>query len=165
MVCDFLVRGSKYIWYLLLEKSGNLYVAAGDHGEIYKVTPKGDHSLFFKSDETHIRVLALDARGDIIAGTDGSGLVYRISPAGEGFVLYSAPKKEITALTLDKGGHIYAAGVGEKKAAASITPIPGTSSSIAIGPNPPAAGGAPGTEPSSPPVTGPSQSGPFPFPG
>ena len=89
----YFAPGTKYIWDLLLDKSGNLYVATGDHGEIYKVTAKGEHSLFFKSDETHIRVLALDAQGNVIAGTDGSGLVYRISPAGEGFVLYSAPKK------------------------------------------------------------------------
>ena len=110
---------TKYIWDLLLDKPGNLYVATGDHGEIYKVSPKGDHSLFFKSDETHIRVLALDSQGNVIAGTDGSGLVYRISPAGEGFVLYSAPKKEITALALDREGNIYAAGVGEKRAGSS----------------------------------------------
>jgi WD40 repeat protein len=128
---------TKYIWDLALDKSGNLYVATGDHGEIFKVTPKGEHSLFFKSDETHIRVLAIDAQGNVIAGTDGSGLVYRISPAGEGFVLYSAPKKEITALAIDHDGNIYAAGVGEKKAGAAgaaapiltlpaVTPAPAT---------------------------------------
>ena len=48
--------GTKYIWDLALDKSGNLYVATGDHGEIFRVTPKGEHSVFFKSDETHIRV-------------------------------------------------------------------------------------------------------------
>src|SRR5271156_1979082 len=85
--------GTKYIWDLALDKSGNLYVATGDHGEIYRVTPKGEHSVFFKSDETHIRVLTFDAQENLIAGSDGSGLIYRISPAGEGFVLYSAQKK------------------------------------------------------------------------
>ncbi len=115
---EYFAPGTKYIWDLVLDKAGNLYVATGDHGEIYKVTPKGEHSLFFKSDDTHIRVLALDGKGNLIAGTDGSGLVYRISPAGEGFVLYSAPKKEITALALDREGNIYAAGVGEKRASA-----------------------------------------------
>ena len=112
---EYFAPGTKYIWDLALDKAGNLYVATGDRGEIFKVTPKGEHSLFFKSDETHIRVLAIDAQGNLIAGTDGSGLIYRISPAGEGFVLYSAPKKEITALALDREGNIYAAGVGEKR--------------------------------------------------
>src|SRR5579862_9890340 len=109
--------GTKYIWDLVFDSSGNLYVATGDHGEIYRVTPKGEHSVFFKSDEAHIRVLSMDAKGNLIAGSDGSGLVYQIKPSGESFVLYSAPKKEITALAIDKAGNIYAAGVGEKRPA------------------------------------------------
>jgi sugar lactone lactonase YvrE len=107
--------GAKYIWDLALDKAGNLYVATGDRGEIFKVSADGKHSLFFKSDEVHIRVLALDPKGNLIAGSDGSGLVYRIAPSGEAFVLYSAPKKEITALAIDADGNIYAAGAGEKR--------------------------------------------------
>jgi sugar lactone lactonase YvrE len=127
---------TKYIWDLAFDGAGNLYVATGDRGEIYKVTPKGDHSVFFKSDESHIRVLALDSKGNLIAGSDGSGLIYRIPPSGEGFVLYSAPKKEITALALDSAGNIYASAVGEKRPGQNImpgfgqpgtlTPTPGT---------------------------------------
>ena len=119
--------GTKYIWDLVFDDSGNLYVATGDHGEIFRVTPKGEHSVFFKSDEAHIRVLAVDAKGNLIAGSDGSGLVYQIKPSGEGFVLYSAPKKEITALAIDKAGNIYAAGVGEKRPGVtpSIFPVAG----------------------------------------
>jgi len=159
----YFAPGTKYIWDLLLDKSGNLYVATGDHGEIYKVTPKGEHSVFFKSDETHIRVLALDSKGNVIAGTDGSGLVYRISPAGEGFVLYSAPKKEITALALDHDGNIYAAGVGEKKAGASIAAIGGTSPIIMVGSSAPVPSGPQtGSTPPQPPTAAPA--GPFPFP-
>ncbi len=162
----YFAPGTKYIWDLLLDKSGNLYVATGDHGEIYRVTPKGDHSLFFKSDETHVRVLALDAQGNVIAGSDGSGLVYRISPAGEGFVLYSAPKKEITALALDRAGNIYAAGVGEKRAGAGSSGSGGGPAMLTI-----TTGGPTPTGPQAPGLTiGPSPtassvSGAFPFPG
>jgi sugar lactone lactonase YvrE len=106
--------GSKYIWDMVLDNSGTLYVATGDRGEIFKVSADGKHSLFFKSDEVHIRVLALDPKGTLIAGSDGSGLIYRIAPNGEAFVLYSAPKKEITALAIDSAGNIYAAAAGEK---------------------------------------------------
>jgi sugar lactone lactonase YvrE len=132
--------GTKYIWDLVFDNSGNLYVATGDHGEIFRVTPKGEHSVFFKSDEAHIRVLSVDAKGNLIAGSDGSGLVYQIKPSGEGFVLYSAPKKEITALAIDKAGNIYAAGVGEKRPGAtpSIFPPPMTAPPAA-----PASGSAP----------------------
>lgn len=157
--------GTKYIWDLALDKSGNLYVATGDHGEIFRVTPKGEHSVFFKSDETHIRVLAFDAQQNLIAGSDGSGLIYRISSAGEGFVLYSAPKKEITALALDREGNIYAAAVGEKRGG-TATSSPGMAALLSMAAGAPGAGApqVPGmtitTAPTAPAITG-----PFPFPG
>jgi len=157
---EYFSPGTKYIWDLAFDKSGNLYVATGDRGEIYKVTPKGDHSLFFKSDETHIRVLALDAQGNLIAGTDGSGLIYRISPSGEGFVLYSAPKKEITALAVDRQGNIYAAGVGEKRAGSNAS----SAAPIVITMTPPPAALGTQTPAAAPPVA-PPPTGPFPIPG
>ncbi len=149
--------GAKYIWALTLDNAGNLYAATGDHGEIYKVTATGQHSLFFKSDEVHIRVLALDLKGNLIAGSDGSGLIYRIAPNGNAFVLYSAPKKEITALAVDDAGNIFAAGAGEKRPGSS-TPV----ANITIGASAqtaPAPGGL--TITSAP--TAPAQ--PFPAPG
>ncbi len=130
--------GAKYIWDLALDTSGNLYVATGDRGEIFKVSADGKHSLFFKSDEVHIRVLALDPKGNLIAGSDGSGLVYRIAPNGEAFVLYSAPKKEITALAIDNAGNIYAAGAGEKHPGPSDNSL--TLSSAVVSPSGPPGG-------------------------
>ncbi len=159
--------GTKYIWDLALDKAGNLYVATGDHGEIYRVTPKGEHSVFFKSDETHIRVLAFDAQENLIAGSDGSGLIYRISSAGEGFVLYSAPKKEITALALDPAGNIYAAAVGEKRSGGGPAAAAMAAALMTIGANAPTANPAPqapGITITPTPNT-PQMAGPFPFPG
>ena len=159
--------GTKYIWDLELDKAGNLYVATGDHGEIYRVTPKGEHSVFFKSDETHIRVMAFDAQENLIAGSDGSGLVYRISPAGAGFVLYSAPKKEITALALDRSGNIYAAAVGEKRSTSSPSASGMATALLTMGTSAPTGG----TAPQVPGITitaapsAPAMAGPFPFPG
>ncbi len=138
----------KYIWALALDDAGNLYVATGDHGEVFRVTPSGDHSLFFKSDEPHIRALALDAQGNLIAGSDGSGLIYRITPKGEGFVLYSAPKREITSLAIDSAGNIYAAAAGEKRASTS-----GNLTIVLPKPSPNA--GAPAGNPNAPPAAEP----------
>jgi hypothetical protein len=155
--------GTKYIWDLALDEATNLYVATGDHGEIFRVTPKGDHSVFFKSDEAHIRELAFDSKGNLIAGSDGSGLVYRISPNGEGFVLYSAPKKEITALAIDKAGNIYAAGAGEKHGGSA--PPGFTSAPIAISSPPSIAGAQTGIVISSMPSSTPSPTIGFAGPG
>jgi sugar lactone lactonase YvrE len=157
--------GTKYIWDLVLDDTGNLYVATGDHGEIFRVTPKGDHSVFFKSDEAHIRVMAFDTKGNLIAGSDGSGLVYRISPAGEGFVLYSAPKKEITALAIDKTGNIYAAGVGEKHGGTTAPSFPSAPVSIPTSPSPSSTGPQTGIVITSSPASAPPASISFPGPG
>src|SRR5580698_3991322 len=157
--------GTKYIWDLVLDDGGNLYVATGDHGQIFRVTPKGEHSVFFQSDEAHIRVMAFDNKGNLIAGSDGSGLVYRISPGGEGFVLYSAPKKEITARAIDKTGNIYAAGVGEKHGG---TGVPGFSSPVISMPpasSPAGPGSQGGIVITSAPASTPPPSISFPIPG
>ena len=158
--------GTKYIWDLALDKSGNLYVATGDHGEIFRVTPKGEHSVFFKSDETHIRVLAFDGQGNLIAGSDGSGLIYRISPAGDGFVLYSAPKKEITALAIDRAGNIYAAAVGEKKGGGATSSSSLSTVLLTVGSNASTGSGAPQVPGMTitPAPSGPLTGGSFPFP-
>ncbi len=157
--------GTKYIWDLALDDSGNLYVATGDHGEIFRVTPKGDHSVFFKSDEAHIRVMAFDSKGNLIAGSDGSGLVYRVSPGGEGFVLYSAPKKEITALAIDKTGDIYAAGVGEKRSGTTAPGFPSTPISIPTSPSVSSSGPQGGIVITAAPTSTPPTSMSFPIPG
>ena len=159
--------GTKYIWDLALDKSGNVYVATGDHGEIFRVTPKGEHSVFFKSDETHIRVLAFDAQDNLIAGSDGSGLIYRISPAGEGFVLYSAPKKEITALALDHAGNIYASAVGEKRSGGGAASPAVAAALLSMSSSAPSGGSTPQVPGMTitPGPNAPSMSGPFPFPG
>jgi hypothetical protein len=136
---------TKYIWDMKMDAQGNLYVATGDHGEIFKVQKNGQGALFFKSDEAHIRALAFDGTGNLIAGTDGSGLIYRITPMGDGFVLYSAPKKEITALAVDPAGNIYAAGTGEKRNAMTGNPGAGN---MQFAPMPMAGGAQPqGTAP------------------
>ena len=157
--------GTKYIWDLAVDDSSNLYVATGDHGEIFRVTPKGDHSVFFKSDEAHIRVMAIDSKGNLIAGSDGSGLVYRISPGGEGFVLYSAPKKEITALAIDKTGNIYAAGVGEKRGSTTVPGFPSAPISIPSSPSTSSTSPQGGIVITAAPAITPAPSMSFPIPG
>ncbi len=156
---------TKYIWDLALDDAGNLFVATGDHGEIFKVTPKGEHSVFFTSDEAHIRVLALDAKGNLIAGSDGSGLVYRIAPDGKAFVLYSAPKKEITALAIDAAGNIYAAGVGEKHGVKTAPPFMITPTQPQVAPRPATSQPQPSITIGAPSTVSPVVLGNFPAPG
>ncbi len=128
---------TKYIWDMAQDSQGRIYVATGDTGEIFRIEKNGTGALFFKSDEAHVRTLAVDRKDNLIAGSDGSGLIYRISPSGDAFVLYSATKKEITALVVDPDGSIYAAGVGDKRTAATVTmvtPLPAATAGASTGP-------------------------------
>ncbi len=94
-----------------MDRSGNLYVATGEQGIIYKVSDKGKGTPFFDSEESHIVALAFDRQGSLLAGSSGKGLLYRISPDGKGTVVLDTPLKEVNALALDAAGRIYASGI------------------------------------------------------
>jgi hypothetical protein len=127
---------AKYIWAMAFSKSGDLYVATGDTGDIHKVTPDGKGSVFFKTEETHARSLAIDANGNLIVGTEPGGLVIRVTAAGEGFILYQTPKREITAVAVAPDSTIYAAAVGNKSTGVtpSAPPLPAPVPTPSAGP-------------------------------
>jgi hypothetical protein len=145
---------AKYIWGMVFDAAGNLFVATGDQGELHRVTPDGKGAVFFKSDETHRRALAIDAKGNLILGTEPGGLVLRVTPAGEGFVLYQMGKREVTAVAQAPDGAIYAAAVGNRQStpapapqAPAPPPAPALSQvQVTVG-----AGAAPARPPATPP--------------
>ena len=110
----------KYIWAMAFNPAGDLFVATGDHGEIHRVSPDGKGSVFFHTEDTHVRTLAFSGP-DLIAGTDPTGLVLRIDPQAQGFVLYQLPKREVTAVAVAPDGAIYAAGAGTQQTAGSTS--------------------------------------------
>ena len=114
---------SRFIWDMVFDPAGRLYIATGGPAAIYRIDPAkpaDKPEQYFKTDEQHIRCLAWDAKGNLIAGTDGSGLVYRISPLGKGYVLFEAPRREITSVAVAASGIVYASSVGDK----SHNPLP-----------------------------------------
>lgn len=113
----------KYIWSMLFDHTGNLYIATGDSGLIYRVTSEGKGAKFFDTEETHARSMILDDAGNLIVGTEPDGLILRITPKGESFVLYQAGKREVTALA-EHAGILYAAAVGNKAGAVSVSGAP-----------------------------------------
>ena len=110
----------KYVWSMLFDRSGNLFLATGDSGVVYRVTPDGKGKKFFESEETHARSMTMDGEGNLIVGTEPGGLILRVSPSGQSFVLYQAGKREITAVAAHDGV-IYAAAIGSKTTPPSVT--------------------------------------------
>ena len=94
-----------------LDRTGNLFAATGDKGVIYKISPDGKGTRFYKTSSTNVVSLAFSASGDLLAGTESPGRVFRIDATGKAFVLLDSPFKEIHALRLADDGTLYAAAV------------------------------------------------------
>lgn len=111
-----------HVWDMVEDKNGNLFVATGDEGKIFKVTPGGEVSVAFSSDESQIFCLAAAADGSIYAGTGPSGLVVRIAPDGNARVIYDSPENYVWSLAVDAKGETIFAGTGPKGRIYQLTP-------------------------------------------
>ncbi len=61
-----------------MDSQGSLFVATGDKGEVFVVTPDGKGQVFYQSDERHARSLAFDSKGNLLIGTEPNGLILRV---------------------------------------------------------------------------------------
>src|SRR5438309_2278987 len=111
-----------HVWDVAEDREGNLYVATGDEGKLYKVAPSGKVSVAFESDESQILCLAVAPDGSVYAGTGPGGLIIRVSPDGTAGVIYDSPESYVWSLAVAAdGAHIYA-GTGPKGRIYRVTP-------------------------------------------
>ena len=103
----------RYIWDMVFDSMGNLYVATGLEGRVYKVAPNGTGEIIFDSDEASITCITIDSRGRILFGSDPGGQIFQLSPSGQVFVLFDSGLKEINNIVTSKGGEIFASGIAE----------------------------------------------------
>ncbi len=131
--------GSSYIWDLLRDPDGTLWIATGSPGAVMRSDHGGEPETVFESGDDPVRCLALLPDGNLAAGTGSRGRVLKIDRAtGSGFVLFDTGTEEVVSLAVDSGGVIYAltsgnapspeksAGSGsrEKDASSSKEPVP-----------------------------------------
>jgi len=94
---------------LVADRQHDLYIGTGHQGKVFKVTPDGKSSLFFKAREPDIFALAVGPDGDVYAGSSPDGKIYRITPLGKSSVFYEPDTKYIWALRFDPQGRLYVA--------------------------------------------------------
>lgn len=98
------------IWDVVEDAAGNLFVATGDEGKIFKIAADGKVTTAFDSEDSQILCLLAAADGSIYAGTGPSGLIVRIDSTGNARILYDSPESYIWGLTFDeKTKTVYAA--------------------------------------------------------
>jgi len=105
-----------YIWAMEFLPNGDLAVATGVDGKLFRVTPKGDGKVLFDSPETHLRCLAVKKDGTLLAGGSAKGRIYEIRPDGGAHALYDSPLSEISSIYVDANG------IGWASAASNILP-------------------------------------------
>ena len=106
------VAGQRYVWDMVFDRNGRLYLGTGESGEIHVVDSNGIGRVFYDSSDTHITALAIDMDDNLIAGSEDSGYVYRISPQGEPYVLFDSPLQQITGLAVTERG-VFVGGIGK----------------------------------------------------
>ena len=103
--------GTKYIFAIVVDGAGNIYLGTGPQGKVYRLDSFGkEPQLLYDSRDKNILSLAIGQDGFIYAGSDGRGLVYKINPRDKtATVLYDSDQTEITALLFAGDGNLYAA--------------------------------------------------------
>ena len=97
------------IWAAVQDANGNVFFGTGNQGNVYKLTPKGELSIFFAPNEVMVHALALDAKGRLYAATSPNGRVYRLDADGRAEVYCNAGETYIWAMTFGKDGALYLA--------------------------------------------------------
>jgi hypothetical protein len=111
-----------HVWDVIEDGAGNLIVATGDEGQVFKVTPDGKASVLYTADDSQVLCLARAADGAIYAGTGPNGQVVRIEADGKAKVVYRGEGLYVWSLAIDaKGQNVYA-GTGPKGAVYRIGP-------------------------------------------
>lgn len=100
-----------YIWAIEPLPGGELAVATGVEGILYRVNAKGEGSVLYDSPDTHIRSLAVRGDGSLIAGASGKGRIYQVARDGSAHALFDSPLNEISSVYIDPSGTAWAAAV------------------------------------------------------
>jgi hypothetical protein len=147
----FRPKDALYIFDITTDEAGNIYVATGPEGKVYRLDALGKTAqLLYASRDKNILSLAAGGDGFVYAGSDDRGLVYKLNPRNQSAsVLYDSSKPEISSVLfgndLDPSTRdLYAIATSAKVVKtenefAASTPLPGRPESAKTK-SPPAAG-------------------------
>src|SRR6266849_2812132 len=100
-----------YIWSMVFLPDGDLAIATGVDGKLFRVKPSGESKVLFDSPETHLRSLAVKTDGSLLVGGSGKGRIYEVKADGSAHALYDSSLNEISTIYVDNNGIGWAAGV------------------------------------------------------
>jgi hypothetical protein len=98
-----------YIWSLLPLSGGDLAVATGVDGKLFRVSANGQGKVLYDAADTHIRSIAERRDGTLVAGASGKGRIYTIAKDGAAVALFDSPLNEISSVYVDANDVAWAA--------------------------------------------------------
>lgn len=101
-----------HVWDMVEDRDGNLYVATGDDGKIYKVPAEGKPVVVYAGKASEVLCLAVASDGGIYAGTGPNGQVLRIDPRGKTTVFSDLGTRYVWSLAVGPKGKALYAGTG-----------------------------------------------------
>jgi sugar lactone lactonase YvrE len=109
----FFDSGQPYIFSMVRDAAGNLYLGTAHEGKVYKVDPQGKGILYYQAKELDIFALALDSTGTLYVGTSPDGKVYKVTGQNQATEFCNPEDKYIWSMLCDDAGNIYV-GTGGK---------------------------------------------------
>lgn len=98
-----------YIWSLEFLPGGDLAVATGVEGKLFRVNAKGEGKVFFDSPDTHLRSMAVRNDGTLLVGGSSKARIYEVKNDGSAHALFESTMSEIAAIYVDANGVGWAA--------------------------------------------------------
>ncbi len=96
-----------YVFSMVRDKAGNLYVGTGHEGRVYKIDPQGNGTVYFQSKELDVFALALDPSDVLYAGTSPDGKVYKVTGPDQSSEFCDPDDKYIWSMLFDDSGNLY----------------------------------------------------------
>ena len=96
-----------FVYSIVADPQGNIYLGTGNDGKIYRIDSKGTSQEWAKLGDPGVYALTLDSSGRVFAGTAPEGKVYRLDSTGKAQVFFDPDEKYIWSLTIDAEDNIY----------------------------------------------------------
>jgi hypothetical protein len=109
------------VWQTAADRNGNVYVATGNQGRLYRISRAGTPERVFDSGTGEILALTADPSGTVYFGTTPEAKVYRIRPGGKPELLCSTGETYVFSLLAGPDQNLYCA-TGEHGKLLRITP-------------------------------------------
>lgn len=99
-----------FLWDCDFDKKGNIYVASGNEGKVFRITPSGQVFTIFSGESgAEVFAVAVDAQDNIYIGESPSGIIYRIGMGEKEEEYFTTGEQYIWDLAFDAAGRLFAA--------------------------------------------------------